>query len=278
MTVNGKRKIIEGQGKTKEAAIQARSEAITRAMTGTTRKPQTIVRAGTMTAEMTEWNEKRDVKQRTREHTRSIIKNHIMTAAIGSRSINSITTQEYKALITDDSKTKWTQRQIYKNLRSFMAYATENKIISKNPADDPSIKPPKNPRAKHANPVDMANAIKRQNALLKWMERTRWMDDHPMYWARIQVALCGLRPGEGRGLTWDEIENPGDNRAQLRIEHVMASQAGGIAIAPVKNNNPRIVAITDEARDALKAWKKIQNGYKRRKTWNPRFPPRSRAR
>lgn len=109
--------------------------------------------------------------------------------------------------------------------------------------------------------------------MLAWMKRTRWMNDHPMYWARIMIALNGLRPGEARGLTWESVKNLNNKRGTplIIVQSQLGYTNGELKLIPAtKTGIPRTVVLNAAAVEALKAWKKIQTGYKRRTTWKPR--------
>jgi integrase len=267
MTIDGKRKIIGGTGKTREKAIEARSRAIAKALNGTTRTPEKKVRIGSLTAEMYAWNEARQVSQRTREKTASIIKNNIEAHTIGNKQLNTITKVDITQML-DSRSTQWTRVDSYKILRAFITNAIDNGKITTDPIQ--FIKKPQAPKAKGSNAVDMGKAIKRLKALLGWIRRTEWMNENPMYWSRILIALTGMRAGEARGLTWSEIQNlNGTDIPQIAKEHQLAVVGGKTTLTPIKNNQPRIIALYPEVVEALKAWRKVQNGYKRRKTWNP---------
>ena len=91
-----------------------------------------------------------------------------------------------------------------------------------------------------------------------------------MYWARIMLALNGLRPGEARGLTWDSVKDLNSKKGIPRI--IIQAQLGYVnhktqMIESTKTDQPRIVVLRQQTIDALKTWKRKHNGLKRRKTW-----------
>lgn len=268
--VEGHRKRIEGQGKTPQAAIDARTKATARALDGKTQTPKTQpLRAGTLGMLITEWNETRTVSQRTREHAASVIKNHIANT-IGHKTVKAITEQDIRALLAN-GMTPWSQVDTYKALHSFMTYAIDAGVIAKDPMT--RIKRPKTPRAKYANAVEMEKAVKRIRGMLGWMKKTHWMDDHPMYWCRIMLALNGLRPGEVLGLTWDSVRdlNAKNGIPRLVIAAQLASLGGGLQLLEyAKDDNSRVVVLRKQTVDALRTWRRVYNGLKRRSTWNPR--------
>jgi integrase len=268
MTIDGETRRIEGQGKTPQAALHARERAVARALEGTTRTPQQPQRTGTLLALMTEWSATREVKSRTREHTESVIKNHIASTAIGGRMLRSIKSTDIAALL-DSRETPWTKIAVYKALRSYMTYALRTGLITADPMRD--IQKPKAPRAQHANSPAMDERATRLRGMLAWMRATGWNKEHPMYWARIMLALNGLRPGEARGLTWESIQDlNGKGIPRVVIDTQLGYTEGTLTLMPVKNDHPRTVVLRQQTIDALKAWKKVHTGLRRRKTWKPR--------
>lgn len=268
MTIDGTRRRIEGQGKTPQAALHARERAVARALAGTTRTPQHAQRSGTLLAEMTEWSETRKVKSRTREHTDSVIKNHI-TGDIGDRLLRRIRREDIQRLL-DSRESDWTKIAVYKALRSFITYALQNGMIATDPMQ--KIKKTKPPRAKHANSPAMDERTTRIRGMLGWMRATRWYEEHPMYWARIMLALNGLRPGEARGLTWESVKDLGGRHGipRIVIDTQLGYTEGTLTLMPVKNDSPRTVVLRGQTIEALKAWKKVCTGLRRRKAWKPR--------
>jgi integrase len=269
MTIDGEKRRIEGQGRTPQAALHARERAVARALEGTTRTPQQTHRTGTLLALMTEWSATRKVKSRTREHTDSVIKNHIMTSDIKDKPLRSIRSEDIQRLL-DSRESDWTKIAVYKAMRSFITYALQNGLITTDPMQ--KIKKTKPPRAKHANSPAMDERTTRIRGMLGWMRATEWDKENPMYWCRIMLALNGLRPGEARGLTWDSVRDLSSKHGIPRavIDTQLGYTEGTLTLMPVKNDHPRTVVLRQQTIDALKAWKKVQTGLRRRKTWKPR--------
>jgi hypothetical protein len=88
---------------------------------------------------MGEWNRTRNVRERTREHAASVIKNHI-EPALGTKQPKDITEQDINRLI-DSRKTQWTKIAVYKTLQGFLTHATETGIIDHNPIDQSNDPP-----------------------------------------------------------------------------------------------------------------------------------------
>ena len=266
---DGTRKQAQGSSKTKQDAIARLDKSVARITAGTTIKRPRQTRQDSLTDLMTNWNDTRAVSERTREHTASIIKNQI-TPTLGNKPVKQITEQNIRTLI-DSRNTQWNKLDTYKQLHAFMTYATNNGIINHDPMS--RIKRPNQPKAAYANSPAMEERVKRLNGMLHWLTKTGWQKDHPMYWTRIMLALNGLRPGEARGLTWDSIKDLNGKNGIPRI--VIQAQLGYVngatqIINSTKTNQPRIVVLRHQTIDALKAWKRIHDGYKRRKTWNPK--------
>jgi integrase len=269
ITVNGKEKRIEGQGKTAALAIEARNQAIARALTGTTPLPaKAPIRSGSVAALITDWSRDRKVgAERTREHTDAVIKNHILPT-IGEIPIRQLKDRDIK-LMLDSRETQWTKVATYKALHAFLKDMETKGTIRKNPIITVDV--PKEPRAKGSTSVDMDERVKRLKAMLAWMKRTQWMNEHPMYWARLMLALDGLRPGEARGLRWESIEGLRNKDGVIKIETQLGYQCEQLTLIPyAKNETKRKVVLRESTRDALIAWKKVQAGFKHRKNWKPR--------
>jgi integrase len=270
ITVNGEKKRIEGQGQSAEQAIEALNRAIARALNAAPIPPRTIpARTGTLTALMTEWSSERDCRDRTREHTDSVIKNHISTHPIGGMMPRRIRKADIDDLI-NSRDSGWTKIAVYKALRSFITYALTKKIMITDPMT--GVSKPKTPRARHANGPAMEARTTRLRGMLAWIHRTDWDKENPMYWARLLLSLNGLRPAEARGLTWENVIDlngkKGIPRVIIRTELEYAG--GTLKLIPVKTDVPRTVVLTPEAAAALSAWKKTYNGLQRRATWKPR--------
>jgi integrase len=267
---NGQARIIEGQGQSPSDAVDARTRAIARALNGTVPVTQrrTPTREGTINASITEWSNTRAVGARTREHTNAVIKNHI-SSTIGDKTINRVTEQDILNLI-ESRETQWTRVAVYKCLHAYLKYAEKTGLITHNPMT--RIDEPRAPRAKGATSPDMEERVKRLRGMIAWMKRTKWNEAHPMYWARIMLALNGLRPGEARGLTWDAVEDLRKSKGMPRIiiNKQLGYQHGTLTLIPhAKNDNPRIVLLRESTRQALLTWKKAQTSLKRRKSWKP---------
>ena len=267
---DGTRKQAQGSSKTKQDAIARLDKSVARITTGTTIKRPQQTRQNSLTDLMTEWNNAKNVKDRTREHDAGIIKNHIASSPIGNKNIKHITNTDINKLL-DSRPTQWSKIATLKLVRAFLKYALKHGMISKDPLIGVDI--PKAPKPKHSNSVDMEERVKRLNGMLHWMSKTDWQKDHPMYWTRIMLALNGLRPGEARGLTWDSVKDLNGKNGIPRI--IVQAQLGYVngatqLIDSTKTNQPRIVVLRQQTVDALKAWKRIHDGYKRRKTWNPK--------
>ena len=269
ITIDGKHRRIEGQGKTPRAAMEARERAVSRALSGTTRTPHQPQPAGTLTPLMTEWNATREVKPRTREHTISIIKNHIEPNEIGRKHVQAITSIDVNKLL-ESRETAWTKVATYKALRSYMTYAMRTGIITADPMR--TIKKPRPPRAQNANSVAMDERTTRLRGMIAWMRATGWDKTHPMYWTRLMLSLNGLRPGEARGITWNDIQDMHTKHGIPRATiHTQLGYANGkLTLMNVKGDIPRTVVLRTQTVEALKAWKKKQTALKRRKSWNPR--------
>ncbi|MFT8705294.1 tyrosine recombinase XerC [Bifidobacterium aquikefiricola] len=270
MTINGVSRRIEGQGQTPAAAVAARERAVAKALTGVTRTPTHTQKPESVLALMTDWSATRDVKPRTREHTASVIKNHIDGINLADKRLRSLRREDIERLL--DSKKGWTRFAVYKVMRGFLSHALTEGLIKDDPMKD--IKKPHPPRATGANSATMDKRVRLMRGMIGWMKTTNWMKDNPMYWCRIQLALDGLRPGEARGISWDDVLDlhgtTNTHVPRLVIRRQLGYADGKLSLMPVKGDAPRVVVLRPTTAEALKAWKKQRGALRRRKTWHPR--------
>lgn len=190
------------------------------------------------------WLDSRDIVDGTRNNYKSVFNMYWMPH-LGTRRIDLVTPAQVRAIVAE---TQWTSASTKRNaiikLASVFKTAMADGLITRNPTA--SIDKPK-PTKKVVDPYTREEA---ERIIAYLYENTR-------KYAQIYAAyfefmfFTGLRPGEGMGLQWDDID---ENNRSAVIRRIIVDTD---SIERVKTKRQRTILLNDRALHALQKAKCI---------------------
>jgi integrase len=195
----------------------------------------------TVTALFADFQESRNLSERTREHERHLFGRHL--APLGARRAQDVSAAELAGLMRGlrESYSPWTAVAVWRLIRGTFPLAVRRGILTRSPAD--GLAPSEIPKQTNARSVEVLDA-ETVARLVGAGTSERWRA------ALGLAAFAGLRLGEIRGLTWADLDL---EAGALSVRRSLLPD--GTAKAPKTEAGKRAVPIVPALRRVLVAWR-----------------------
>lgn len=179
----------------------------------------------------------------------TLLKTHI-TAKLGDKKLQEVTTDDLQRLIVDMKSSPRTMKDIFSILKSCLAKAIEKNYIRHNPV----------------NGIELPKVEKKERAVLSIEESIEFRENlknkkHPLYAAFMLQLLTGIRRGEVLGLRVKDIDYK-NRLIHIRQNAVNIPGKGTIMQPPKTKQSIRSIPMTEECMTILKNHKQIPNDLK----------------
>ncbi len=179
----------------------------------------------------------------------TLLKVHI-TANLGDKKLQEVTTDDLQRLIVDMKSSPRTKKDIFSILKSCLAKAIEKNYIKKNPV----------------NGIELPKVEKKERAVLSIEESIAFRENpkhkkHPLYAAFMLQLLTGIRRGEVLALRIKDIDYK-NRLIHIRKNAVYLPGLGVVMQSPKTKMSIRSIPMTEECKTILENHKLITNDLK----------------
>lgn len=179
----------------------------------------------------------------------TLLKVHI-TANLGDKKLQEVTTDDLQRLIVDMKSSPRTKKDIFSILKSCLAKAIEKNYIKKNPV----------------NGIELPKVEKKERAVLSIEESIAFRENpkhkkHPLYAAFMLQLLTGIRRGEVLALRIKDIDYK-NKLIHIRKNAVFIPGLGVVMQSPKTKASIRSIPMTEECKTILENHKLITNDLK----------------
>ena len=226
----GRRHADRGARRERDGVLAGLREGRTRAPSATT--------FGSLFAD---WQDARDLSERTRKHERDLLGWHL--SAVKGRLAQDVTATDCGRLLRRlrERYSEWTCVAVYRILRGTFAHGVRRGILARSPVD--GLAPSEIPKQRNARPVAVLDA-ERLAALVAAGSSARWRT------ALGLAGFAGLRVAEIRALRWSDV-----NLDTGTIAVTRSMLRDGAEKAPKTAAGVRAVPILPALRRLLIAWR-----------------------
>lgn len=194
---------------------------------------------------------------------KKILRNHV-TPQLGQVDLPSLTPtrikRHYRDLLdhgradtkaTGQSLSPNTVNKVHNVLCAVLDAAVDDGYLNTNPARKSSVNPPKAKEIRAAQTEVITWAASELRDFLTW-NRDTFEDDLHVLW--LVIAKTGMRRSEALALKWQDFDQSNSRIAVRRA----ADTATARQVKPTKTGSSRVIDLSTDLVDALKAWKQVR--------------------